>query len=87
MIQISKYDYDGIKKFGFYYTNLKRIKNGIIDTVSIPQLGDISIKFFKISEMFTIAANCQIIDSNGHDLSFPNVKNRINTKDYFPGTV
>ncbi len=27
-----------------------------------------------------IAANCQIIDSNGHDLSFPNVENRINTK-------
>lgn len=27
-----------------------------------------------------IAANCQIIDSNGHDLSFPDVENRINTK-------
>jgi acetyltransferase-like isoleucine patch superfamily enzyme len=26
-----------------------------------------------------IAANCQIIDGNGHDLSFPNVINRINT--------
>lgn len=27
-----------------------------------------------------IAANCQIIDGNGHDLSFPDVENRINTK-------
>jgi len=27
-----------------------------------------------------IAANCQIFDGNGHDLSFPDVGNRINTK-------
>jgi acetyltransferase-like isoleucine patch superfamily enzyme len=27
-----------------------------------------------------IAANCQIIDGNGHDLSFPNVEDRLNTK-------
>lgn len=27
-----------------------------------------------------IAANCQIIDGNGHDLSFPDVTNRINTR-------
>jgi acetyltransferase-like isoleucine patch superfamily enzyme len=27
-----------------------------------------------------IAANCQIIDGSGHDLSFENVENRINTK-------
>ena len=27
-----------------------------------------------------IAANCQIFDGNGHDLSFPNVDNRINTR-------
>ncbi len=27
-----------------------------------------------------IAANCQIIDGSGHDISFPNVENRINTK-------
>jgi acetyltransferase-like isoleucine patch superfamily enzyme len=27
-----------------------------------------------------IAANCQIFDSNGHDLSFHDVENRINTK-------
>lgn len=26
-----------------------------------------------------IAANCQIMDSNGHDASFPNVEDRINT--------
>jgi acetyltransferase-like isoleucine patch superfamily enzyme len=28
-----------------------------------------------------IAANTQIFDSNGHELSFPDVQNRINTKD------
>jgi acetyltransferase-like isoleucine patch superfamily enzyme len=33
-----------------------------------------------IGEGCLIAANCQIIDGNGHDLSFPNVENRINTK-------
>jgi len=27
-----------------------------------------------------IAGNCQIIDGNGHDLSFPNVEERINSK-------
>ncbi len=27
-----------------------------------------------------IAANCQIFDGNGHDLSFPNVEDRINTR-------
>lgn len=27
-----------------------------------------------------IAANCQIFDSNGHDLSFPDVTNRINSR-------
>ena len=27
-----------------------------------------------------IAANCQIFDGNGHDLSFPDVDNRINTR-------
>lgn len=27
-----------------------------------------------------IAANCQIFDGNGHDLSFPNVENRISTR-------
>jgi acetyltransferase-like isoleucine patch superfamily enzyme len=26
-----------------------------------------------------IAANCQIFDGNGHDISFPDVGNRINT--------
>ncbi|MEQ1600966.1 MAG: hypothetical protein HOP04_12815 [Methylophilaceae bacterium] len=26
-----------------------------------------------------IAGNCQIFDNNGHDLSFPNVEDRINT--------
>lgn len=27
-----------------------------------------------------IAANCQIMDSSGHDLSFPDVENRVNTE-------
>lgn len=33
-----------------------------------------------IGENCLIAANCHIFDGNGHDLSFPNVENRINTK-------
>ena len=33
----------------------------------------------EIGDNCLIAANCQIIDGNGHDLSFPNVENRINT--------
>ncbi len=32
-----------------------------------------------IGQRCLIAGNCQIIDSNGHDLSFPNVENRLNT--------
>ncbi|EOJ0049602.1 TPA: acyltransferase [Enterobacter hormaechei] len=34
-----------------------------------------------IGERCLIAANCQIIDCNGHLLSFQNIKNRINTSD------
>lgn len=37
-------------------------------------------KSIKIGENCLIAANCQIIDCNGHDTSFENTKNRINTK-------
>lgn len=37
-------------------------------------------KSISIGRNCLIAANCQIIDGNGHDLSFPNVQNRINTK-------
>jgi acetyltransferase-like isoleucine patch superfamily enzyme len=33
-----------------------------------------------IGKKCLIAANCQIMDGNGHDLSFDNVENRINTK-------
>ena len=33
----------------------------------------------KIGNNCLIAANCQIFDGNGHDLSFPNVANRIHT--------
>jgi acetyltransferase-like isoleucine patch superfamily enzyme len=34
----------------------------------------------KIGKNCLIAANTQIIDGNGHNLSFPNVENRINTQ-------
>lgn len=37
-------------------------------------------KSVEIGNNCLIAANCQIFDGNGHDLSFPDVKNRINTK-------
>ena len=33
-----------------------------------------------IGDNCLIAANCQIFDGNGHDLSFLNIENRINTK-------
>lgn len=36
----------------------------------------------KIGDNCLIAANTQIIDGNGHQLSFPDVHNRINTTDY-----
>jgi acetyltransferase-like isoleucine patch superfamily enzyme len=36
-------------------------------------------KSVTIGDNCLIAANCQIIDSNGHELSFDNVENRINT--------
>lgn len=37
-------------------------------------------KKISIGKNCLIAANCQIFDGSGHDLSFPDVKNRINTK-------
>lgn len=37
-------------------------------------------KRISIGKNCLIAANCQIFDGNGHDLSFPDVANRINTK-------
>jgi acetyltransferase-like isoleucine patch superfamily enzyme len=36
-------------------------------------------KKISIGKNCLIAANCQIFDGNGHDLSFENVENRINT--------
>lgn len=36
-------------------------------------------KKIRIGKNCLIAANCQIFDGNGHDLSFPNVENRVNT--------
>jgi acetyltransferase-like isoleucine patch superfamily enzyme len=36
-------------------------------------------KSVKIGEKCLIAANCQILDCNGHDLSFDDVENRIHT--------
>jgi len=38
-------------------------------------------KSVTIGENCLIAANCQIMDSNGHELSFPDVENRIFTQD------
>ena len=37
-------------------------------------------KKITIGENCLIAANCQIMDGNAHDLSFPDVSNRINTR-------
>jgi acetyltransferase-like isoleucine patch superfamily enzyme len=37
-------------------------------------------KEVRIGKRCLIAANCQIIDSSGHDLSFRNVSDRINTR-------
>ncbi len=37
-------------------------------------------KSISIGKNCLVAANCQIIDGNGHDLSFANIENRINTK-------
>lgn len=37
-------------------------------------------QFVSIGKNCLIAANCQIMDSSGHDLSFSNVENRINTR-------
>ena len=39
-----------------------------------------AIKRIEIGKNCLIAANCQIIDSNGHEISYPDVENRINTK-------
>lgn len=35
-----------------------------------------------IGKKCLIAANCQIMDGSGHDLSFENIENRINTEGY-----
>ena len=40
-----------------------------------------------IGDNCLIAANCQIIDCNGHDLSFDNVDNRINTQGHAKAVV
>jgi acetyltransferase-like isoleucine patch superfamily enzyme len=37
-------------------------------------------KKISIGRNCLIAANCQIMEGNGHDLSFPNVENRINSR-------
>ncbi len=36
-------------------------------------------ELIEIGNNCLIAANCQIFDGNGHDISFPDVENRINT--------
>lgn len=44
-------------------------------------------KSISIGDNCLIAANCQIIDCNGHDLSFDNVDNRINTQGHAKAVV
>ncbi|HRE77341.1 MAG TPA: acyltransferase [Flavobacterium sp.] len=44
-------------------------------------------KSISIGDNCLIAANCQIIDCNGHDLSFDNVDNRINTHGHAKAVV
>lgn len=39
-----------------------------------------AFKSISVGEGCLIAANCQILDGSGHDLSFPDVENRIHTK-------
>jgi len=39
-----------------------------------------AFKRIEIGRNCLIAANCQIIDGSGHDVSFPDVENRINTR-------
>ncbi len=39
-----------------------------------------AFELIMIGKNCLIAANCQIIDGSGHDISFPDVENRINTK-------
>lgn len=46
-----------------------------------------AFKKITIGNNCLIAANCQIIDGNGHDLSFDNVDNRINTSGKFKEVV
>ncbi len=55
IIQISRYDNTGIKKFAFFDINLNRIKKGVIDTINVKQFGDISFNFSNINSMFNIA--------------------------------
>lgn len=44
-------------------------------------------KKISIGKNCLIAANCQIFDGNGHDLSFDNVANRVNTRGGFKEVV
>lgn len=57
-------------------------RNGIIEIGDKTRIHGSCIHAHKkihIGANCLIAANCQIIDGNGHDLSFPDVENRINT--------
>lgn len=57
-------------------------KNAIIDIGDNTRIHGSCIHAFKsitIGKNCLIAANCQIMDGNGHDLSFENVSNRLNT--------
>lgn len=56
--------------------------NAIIEIGENTRINGSCIHAFKkvsIGKNCLIAANCQIIDGNGHDLSFPDVENRVET--------
>lgn len=68
------------------YCSVKLIADGINSKILIGDNTRIagscihSKQDISIGNNCLIAANCQIIDSNGHDLSMQNTSNRINTK-------
>jgi acetyltransferase-like isoleucine patch superfamily enzyme len=73
---------------GYHLNMHNRVKlvadrpNAIISIGEFSRIHGSCIHAFKniaIGKRCLIAANCQIFDGNGHDLSFPNVENRINT--------
>jgi acetyltransferase-like isoleucine patch superfamily enzyme len=62
------------------YCNRKKAKIYIGDNTKIYGTCIHAIHNIHIGKNCLIAANCQLIDSHGHDLSFDNVENRIHTE-------